>query len=79
MIKYIDRTPWWGPWPFSPQCKAKKRKESKNDFGGRCELSPHGKDVDHALERGMIWVRWSDGVVRWTEPQYERVENDRTE
>ena len=67
--KYIDMMPWAGIWPWSPRCKARKRPEPGGYFG-RCELKPHDSSVEHALERGMEWVRWSDGPVRITPPDY---------
>jgi hypothetical protein len=30
----------------------------------------------HILERGMIWVKFSDPDVIFTEPEYERVEDE---
>lgn len=37
-------------------------------YFGRCELRRHPAHVDHALERGMYWVRWrgDDAAVSGT-------------
>lgn len=72
MPRYIDETPWAGPWPWSKRCRA--RTNSSEEYWGRCELEPHGPEILHTLERGMIWVRWRDGEeVGWTEPDYRVV------
>ncbi len=46
------------PWarPFHRRCRA--RVGDGQDWG-RCELSPHGPEIDHALERGI------GGVLRF--------------
>jgi hypothetical protein len=63
-----DGLPWSGPWPWSPRCRAVRDPEYIQAIGGaywlggqygRCELAPHGPDIDHALERGLETPRWS--------------------
>lgn len=52
------------PWarPLRRRCRART---ATHPLGGRCELAPHGEDIDHALERGMgVVLRWS---TRWTD------------
>lgn len=71
MPKYVDETPWAGVWPWSKRCKARLTKDQDAEFFGRCELAPHGPEMMHCLERGMIWVRWEDGGVIWTGPDYK--------
>lgn len=66
--------PWAGPWPWSPRCRAVHEPRINTQhpdaafpispgFYGRCELAPHGPEIDHALERGFHCPRWS---TRWT-------------
>lgn len=74
-VRFIDTMPWAGPWPWSRRCKAKKRKTGDEYYYGRCELMPHWGTVPHCLERGMIWIRWNDGEVWATGPEYKRVED----
>lgn len=59
------------PWakPFRKQCRAELSLDG-DEYWGRCELAPHGKDIEHAVERGMIWIRWHDGPVRVEQPKY---------
>jgi hypothetical protein len=53
----------WAFWPWQ-RCKARVEPHpDRYGYWGRCELKKHGKDVDHALERGMDTPRWS---TRWT-------------
>jgi hypothetical protein len=61
--------PWARP-IIGRRCKSRLRR-SEGPYWGRCELAPHSRLVEHALERGMIWVRWADGPVRWEGPHYE--------
>lgn len=62
--------PWCPMWPL-PQCRARLSKREGREYWGRCELKPHSDDIEHALERGMIWVRWKNGPVRWETPHYD--------
>ena len=63
------------PWAFAVppffgrRCKARL---TPNDTGyhGRCELIKHSKKLPHALERGMIWVRWTDSPITFEEPHH---------
>lgn len=57
----MDDLPWQTM--FGKRCKARKA-PTRGGFYGRCELAPHW-GIDHALERGLILVRWSDGDVRY--------------
>ncbi|MBC8094124.1 MAG: hypothetical protein H7Y15_19765 [Pseudonocardia sp.] len=60
---------WWaGPWLWSPRCRAVKEPPRQQVMGGsmrvgghhgRCELQPHGLEVDHALDRAPEYPRWS--------------------
>lgn len=61
------------PWarPFRKRCKARIPPKNKFDFYGRCELSPHGPEIEHALERGMVWVRWQDPLINYESPHYD--------
>ncbi len=64
---------WWaGPWPWSPRCRAVKEPPRRQVIGGamrvgghhgRCELQPHGPEIDHALERGLEYPRWSTRIT----------------
>jgi hypothetical protein len=49
----------WARWPWQA-CKA--RTDQPPYAGARCELRPHGIEIDHALERGFDIPRWS---TRW--------------
>lgn len=59
------------PWQkmFGRRCKTRFR-STRVDFHGRCELAPHGPEIEHALERGMVWVRWTGGAFRLETPHY---------
>ena len=59
---------WAGP--FTRRCHAVLEKRGEQPYYGRCELKPHTEGYDHALERGMVWVRWNSTVV-WEQPHYE--------
>ena len=55
------------PWPFGPpRCRA-VLPPNEEAYWGRCELEAHPDGTDHALERGMVIVRWST-VTRWEGP-----------
>ena len=66
----MDSLP-WVQWPWSRRCKARLRRRAngleKRVYYGRCELSPHGKEIPHALERGMINIRWKDYYNEYAE------------
>lgn len=44
--------------PFRRRCRARLSRDTAETYWGRCDLAPHARSVDHALERGMIVVRW---------------------
>lgn len=73
-MHYVDHTPWAKI--FGRRCKARLAPNQGSDLWGRCELRPHGNETMHILERGMIWVKFSDPDVIFTEPEYERVEDE---
>jgi hypothetical protein len=59
----------WSKWPFGRRCRARREPragEGKWQHFGRCELAPHGPEIDHALERGFDSPRWS---TDWTDTQ----------
>ena len=49
------------PWakPFRRRCTARLEPTSNGEYWGRCDLSPHSRDMDHALERGLEVVRFT--------------------
>lgn len=63
MIKQ-DLSRLWSKWPWN-RCRARLEKKDasivNSSYYGRCELKRHSF-IDHALERGMITVRWSTHV-----------------
>jgi hypothetical protein len=59
MAGSVDGLPWARA--FGRRCRA------RTDDGARCDLRPHGYEIDHALERGMDIPRWS---TRWTDGSY---------
>lgn len=75
---YEDSMP-WANWPWQ-QCKARLKRGQDPEHFGRCELkkghyieTADEGDPDHALERGMVWVRWDDeGHIRYETPHYDR-------
>lgn len=56
-MKYVD-LPWSYGWFGIGRCKARLKSVDSADYFGRCELKRHWGNVPHALERGMVWVRW---------------------
>lgn len=48
----------WAP-PLGGRCRARLSRVDSPDYFGRCELRRHWGTVDHALERGMVVLRWS--------------------
>jgi hypothetical protein len=55
------------PWPLGhARCRAVLTR-TDGEYWGRCDLEEHPRDTDHALERGMVIVRWST-EVRWESP-----------
>lgn len=72
-MHYVDNTPWSKL--FGKRCKARLYPNQGSSLYGRCELSPHGPETLHLLERGMVWVWFSNPDVEFTEPQYDRVED----
>lgn len=44
------------------RCRARVE-PNESGYWGRCDLVKHGRETDHALERGMEILRWS---TRWT-------------
>ena len=64
----IDTMP-WAP-VIGRRCRARLAETDSPDYWGRCELRPHGSDTGHALERGMVILRWQS--TSWLEePRYE--------
>lgn len=59
--RLIDEYAWAGVWNWR-KCRARKEPNSSG-YWGRCELKKN-HDGDHALERGMIVLRWT---TKWTE------------
>lgn len=56
----------WAP-RFGNRCKARLKRGEDPEFFGRCELqADHYSDMPdehHALERGMVNVRWDDNKL----------------
>lgn len=54
------------PWYriFHPRCKAYLEPTNITRFWGRCELEANHVGEDHALERGMIYVRWAKAIPK---------------
>jgi hypothetical protein len=44
--------------PLRRRCRA-RLEPNPGGYWGRCELSPHEEGTWHALERGMLTVRWA--------------------
>jgi hypothetical protein len=44
--------------PFRRRCRA-VLEPNPGGYWGRCDLSPHPDGTEHALERGMLTVRWA--------------------
>ena len=57
LYEFTDDLP-WGRF-LHRHCRARLAPGADHRFWGRCELAPHSTDIDHALERGMVIVRWS--------------------
>lgn len=55
----MDEHPWL-PWskPLRRRCRARLLRTDARDYYGRCELIADHHPLDHALERGMLTVRW---------------------
>lgn len=77
LVAARDALPWARHW-WSPRCRARMEPEIAWPQGmadvaggmvrtgghhGRCELRPHSRATDHALDRGLLLPRWS---TRWT-------------
>ena len=45
--------------PFGRRCKAVLAPEETRDYYGRCDLQPHRGKTEHALERGLVTLRWT--------------------
>lgn len=70
---YVDDTQWAKF--LGKRCKARLAPNQGSALYGRCELKPHGTETMHLLERGMIWVWFSNPEhVEFTQPEYRRVE-----
>jgi hypothetical protein len=52
-------------WPWQQRCSARLTR-TDGEYWGRCDLRTHPQ-YDHALERGMVIVRWST-EIRWESP-----------
>jgi len=57
-----SRSPRWASWPWR-RCRAVREPGHDDGYYGRCDLEPHGPDVDHALERGAETWRWSTAAT----------------
>jgi hypothetical protein len=68
MTTTLDGLPYvTAPWPLGhARCRA-VLEPNPEGYWGRCDLEAHPDGTDHALERGMIVVRWST-ARRWEGP-----------
>lgn len=57
----MEDLPWAGS--IFTQCTARMEKGHPSGYWGRCELKKK-HECDHALDRGMVSIRWSTNLTR---------------
>jgi hypothetical protein len=49
----------WGIWPLGTRRCPARLEPNSGGYWGRCDLARHPEDTEHALERGMLTIRWA--------------------
>jgi hypothetical protein len=62
-MKHMFPLPWAKP--FRKRCQARMAPAPLDPYYGQCELQPHDGNTDHAMERGMVIVRFQ--IHSWWE------------